>query len=51
METLSMLNSGYYFGLNNADELFLKESELIKDVAKKESCVIVGRCANFDFKR
>ena len=50
METLSMLNSGYYFGLNNADELFLKESELIKDVAKKESCVIVGRCANFVLK-
>ena len=32
------------------DELFLKESELIKDVAKKESCVIVGRCANFVLK-
>ena len=41
------LNNGYYFGLDNSDELFLKESELIKEIADKESCVIVGRCANF----
>ncbi len=47
---LAGLNNGYYFGLNNADELFLKESELIKDVANKESCVIIGRCANFILK-
>ena len=26
---LSSLNNGYYFGLNNSDELFLKESEMI----------------------
>lgn len=45
-EILSGLNNGYYFGLNNADELFIKESELIKKVAGKESCVIVGRCAD-----
>lgn len=44
------LSSGYYFGLNNADELFLKESELIKNVAKNEACVIVGRCADFILK-
>ena len=30
----------------NSDELFIKESELIKNIAKNESCVIVGRCAN-----
>ena len=41
------LNSGYYFGLDNNDDLFLKEAELIKNVAEKEPCVIVGRCANF----
>lgn len=46
-EILSGLNNGYYFGLNNADELFIKESELIEKVASKESCVIVGRCADF----
>ncbi len=44
---LESLNNGYYIGLNNADELFLKESELIKEVADKESCVIIGRCADF----
>ncbi len=44
---LANLNNGYYFGLDNSDELFLKESELIKKVADKESCVIIGRCADF----
>ncbi len=47
---LSNLNNGYYFGIDNADELFLKEAELIKEVADKESCVIVGRCADFILK-
>ena len=46
-ESLSNLNNGYYFGLNNADELFIKEAELIKDIADRESCVIIGRCADF----
>ena len=44
---LDNVNGGYYVGLNNADELFIKESELIKEAADKESCVIVGRCADF----
>lgn len=47
---LASLNSGYYFGLSNADELFVKESELIEQVAKTETCVIVGRCADFILK-
>lgn len=47
---LSNLNNGYYSGLNNADELFIKESELIKQVASEESCVIIGRCADFILK-
>lgn len=46
-DSLAGLNNGYYFGLNNADELFLQEAELIKKVADKESCVIIGRCADF----
>lgn len=46
-DSLSNLNNGYYFGLTNSDELFFKESELIKEVANKESCVIIGRCADF----
>ncbi len=47
---LDSLNSGYYYGLNSADELFVKETELIKEIANKESCVIIGRCANFVLK-
>ena len=44
---VSEFNSGYYAGLNNADELFIQESNLIKELAEKEACVIVGRCADF----
>ena len=47
---LSNLNNGYYSSLSNADELFLKEAEIIRDLANKGSCVIVGRCANFVLK-
>lgn len=43
---LDILNSGYYSDLNNSDELFVKESELIKEISSKEPCVIVGRCAD-----
>lgn len=47
---LDSLNDGYYAGLSNADQLFIAESNLIKEVASKESCVIVGRCADFILK-
>ena len=49
-DVLASINNGYYFGLNNSDELFIKESELIKEVADKESCVIIGRCSDFILK-
>lgn len=49
-KTLATFNNGYYVGLNNADELFLKESELIKKFSSEESCVIIGRCADFILK-
>ena len=49
-ELLANLNNGYYFGLNNSDELFLEETKLIKELASKESCVIIGRCADFMLK-
>ena len=49
-DSLAGLNNGYYSGLNNADELFIKESELIKKLAEQESCVIIGRCADFILK-
>lgn len=44
------VNDGYYYELNNSDELFIKESELIKEKANEGSSVIVGRCANFILK-
>ena len=47
---LDGLNDGYYSGLNNADQLFIEEANLIEEVASKESCVIVGRCADFILK-
>lgn len=34
----------------NDDDLFIAESNVIKNKAKNESCVIVGRCANYVLK-
>ena len=36
--------------LTNADELFINESKVIEELANNESCVIVGRCADFVLK-
>ncbi len=49
-DPLSILNNGFYSGLTNSDELFIRESELIKEIASNESCVIIGRCADFILK-
>lgn len=49
-DVLSILDKGFYSGLTNADELFIQEAEFIKDIASKESCVIIGRCADFILK-
>ena len=49
-DPLAILNNGFYSGLNNSDALFIRESELIKELASKESCVIIGRCADFILK-
>ena len=46
---LDNINS-YYTGITTSDELFIRESELIKKVASEESCVIIGRCADFILK-
>lgn len=35
---------------NNDDKIFIAEEKVIKNLAKKESCVIVGRCADFILK-
>ena len=47
---LAGLNNGYYTGLSNEDELFVKEAEVIKELSEKQSCVIIGRCADFVLK-
>ena len=46
----AILNNGYYMGLDGADELFVKESKIIKELSAKDSCVIIGRCADFILK-
>jgi len=43
-------NMWYYGNLSNRDKLFLSESNVIKEIAKKESCIIVGRCADYILK-
>lgn len=35
---------------NTDDRIFIAEEKVIKDLAKKESCVIVGRCADYILK-
>ena len=39
------MHFGYKMPLN--DKLFILQSEVIKECAKKESCVIIGRCADY----
>ena len=34
----------------NDDRIFIAEAKVIKDLAKRESCVIVGRCADYILK-
>ena len=35
---------------NNDDRIFIAEEKVIKDLAKKDSCIIVGRCADYILK-
>ncbi len=37
-------------GLFSDDNLFNYQAKVIKELAAKESCVIVGRCVNYVFK-
>lgn len=43
-----------YSGLNNSynldDELFISEHKVILELAKKDSCIIIGRCADYILK-
>ena len=36
--------------LGNVDEMFIAESNVIRDFAKENSCVIIGRCADYILK-
>ncbi len=36
-----------HYVMNNDDRLFLSEEKIIRECADKESCVIVGRCADY----
>ena len=36
--------------LDEADELFKQQAKTVKEVAERESCVIVGRCADYVLK-
>lgn len=48
-ETEQRLSSSKFLD-NNDDRLFIAESKIIQGLAKKESCVIVGRCADYILK-
>ncbi len=39
--------SMHEFSFDEVDELFKRQSETIKKIAERESCVIVGRCADY----
>ena len=42
--------SSFKYEDNNDDRIFIAEEKVIKDLAKKESCIIVGRCADYILK-
>lgn len=45
--SLCGINAPIYYEMPINDKLFIAQSEVIKDVAKEGSCVIVGRCADY----
>ena len=45
-DLIANFNSGFYNGLSNSDELYVEEANLVRELADRESCVIIGRCAN-----
>lgn len=42
------LGDNFYF--NQEQSIYIAQSEIIRDLAQKSSCVIVGRCADFILK-
>lgn len=47
---LANFNSQYYNNLTNDDNLFIAESNAIKEIAQNGSCIIIGRCADYILK-
>lgn len=47
---LANFNSQYYNNLTNDDNLFIAETNAIREIVKKGSCVIIGRCADYILK-
>lgn len=45
--SLRGMNGPLYYEMPLNDKLFLAQSDVIKNVAAKENCVIVGRCADY----
>lgn len=41
------INAPIYYEMPINDKLFIAQSEVIKELAKKSSCVMVGRCADY----
>lgn len=41
------INAPIYYEMPINDKLFIAQSEVIKEIAQKGSCVIVGRCADY----
>lgn len=41
------INAPIYYEMPINDKLFIAQAEVIKELAKKGSCVIVGRCADY----
>ena len=45
--SLRGINAPIYYEMPINDKLFIAQSEVIKEIARKSSCVIVGRCADY----
>ena len=50
IESIDEKNTTMKTERNNDDRLFIAETKVIQDLAKKSSCVIVGRCADYILK-
>ncbi len=44
---MDIVNNSQTGTLSNQDELFVEESNLIKELASQEPCVIIGRCSSY----